>query len=91
MPADGRFGTMAAPRGGGERVMPRSDRSPCATAENNIDTAKGAFPPWLQLPGGDGDQFHVVKGKEGVLLRMAYGGQAINDTTSHLSGRPVAP
>ena len=43
----------------------------------------------LNSPGGDGGGFHVAKGRQGVLLRPAYGGQASNDTTRHLSGRPV--
>jgi len=66
--------------------MVQSDFSCSARAESKIDTPKAAFRRCLQLPGGDGGGFHVAKGKQGVLLRMAYGGQAINDTTRHLSG-----
>ena len=36
MPDDGPLGTMAAPRGGEERVMAQSDHSRSATAESKI-------------------------------------------------------
>ena len=40
--------------------MAQSDFSLSATAEYNIDTPKAAFPPCLELPGGDGGGFHVA-------------------------------
>jgi len=64
-------GTLDASRGGGERVMAQFDFYPSATAENNIDTPKAAFPPCLQLPGGDGGRFHVAKGEQGASWNQA--------------------
>jgi hypothetical protein len=62
---------IAAPRGGGERVMAQSDFSCSARAESKIDTPKAAFRPCLQLPGGDGGGSHVAKGKQGASWNPA--------------------
>jgi hypothetical protein len=55
------------------------------TWESKIDIMAAAFAPRLQLPGGDGGEFHVAKG----CFHTATGRKlkASGFTTGHLSGR----
>ena len=70
-PCPGVGGIVLSVVGAAERAMAQSDVAPSATAENKIDTLKTAFPPCLQLPGGDGGGFHVAKGKQGARWNPA--------------------
>ena len=71
--------------------MVQSDFSPSATKENDIDTPRAAFPPCLQLPGGDGGGFRVAKGNRAQTGIQRLHDEALVGAERSRVGIPPSP